>query len=148
MGQKGKTKVEKEFSWSKVITMYDDLFQQQCTLAKKIKTSESESRQAGFWSFFSHYCSQEITPDTRLVLTPKGKAILSGQIQPFHFLDQPWHKETLERISFSSDPEGKPVAALLNVVESDPAGPADLLHRSDALSAILWMLKRNWLAVC
>ena len=142
IGQKGKARVDQKYTWSKVINLYDNLFQQQCDAADKLSPLDTPSRPPGLWSFFGHYCGQEITTETRVRLTAKGEAILSGRTQAFIFLDQPWHREALEKVSFSNDPAGKPVHELLTAVDSES------WQQEDAFSAILWMLKRDWLAVC
>ncbi len=142
MGQRAKNRVEQIYAWPKVIAQYDKLFQKQLDLAKTTQVTHSEYSQPDLWEFFGHYPSRKVSNESRVRLTQKGEDILSKKANPFIFLNQPWHFEVLNDLTFSNRPEGKPIADIIAPLS------ADHHNKENAFSTILWMMKRGWLEIC
>jgi hypothetical protein len=142
MGRAGRQRVQQELSWEAVIAAQDELFEQQLRLAAEAPPPELPPPPT-LWELFGHFPSRTLAAWDRLRLTSTGVAVMSGQQPPFVFLDQPWQAPLLQQMTFTSRPEGTPLADLLRPLEDQGA-----LAQQDGLATVLWMLKRGWLQLC
>ncbi len=79
MGRKGRGRVEEMFCWETIIPQYEQLWLQGRQPTLEFLTPPLDFSLPKFWQTFCHYPTHEISPKTKVLLTPLGYSLSEGQ---------------------------------------------------------------------
>jgi Glycosyltransferase len=144
MGRRGRERVEEMFRWETIIPQYERLWLQRRNSFPDFITSSIDFSLPRFWQTFCHYPSHEITPTTKVLLTPLGYSLAEAQETLLiydelrFFLDEDLLDFLLE-IIYAASP--KTVEELLNEArQQNPSWSSSFITYH-----LLWLTKQGFL---
>lgn len=78
MGSNARQRVEREFSWEKIVACYEHIWQEQPQPDYSSHDINPNFTTPEYWRTFRHYSSHQLSDNTTAVLTDFGRSILSG----------------------------------------------------------------------
>ncbi|WP_415719248.1 glycosyltransferase family 4 protein [Maridesulfovibrio sp.] len=142
MGQAGAKWVQENFSWSKVIESHVALWEELNTIPVNIDELRDRLHpaQVRLGETFSHYPTQTLSPETKLVTGITGQAIYHGKEFPLIYrgVDRILNQEVIRKMAFLAR---KPISAA-QLTEKMKSMAGEMTNK-EAQFHLLWCLKHD-----